>query len=1058
MKSAKLFSIGLIIVAMSSFCAGSRAGEAAPPDWENPRVIGRNKEPGHATLTPYPDAQSAMKHDPITPDSPFIMSLNGLWKFNWVKRPEERPVDFYRMDYDVSGWKEISVPSNWEMQGYGTPIYTNVTYPFKKDAPRVMGEPDDKTWTAYTERNPVGSYRRTFTLPDSWNSRQTFIVFDGVNSAFYLWINGEPAGYSEDSRLPAEFNITKFLHPGVNTVAAEVYRWCDGSYLEDQDFWRMSGIFRDVTLVSRAPVFIRDFFVRTPLDAEYRDAQLVVKAKVRNDSARDAPSVVELSLFDDAGKPVFNAIAASATVPAGQEAVLDFKQPVENPKKWSAEEPNLYRIILTLKDASGAVVEAVPANVGFRQIEIKDGKILFNGKHIYFKGANRHEIDPDRGQAIGVDYMIADIKLLKRYNFNAVRTSHYPNHPKWYDLCDIYGIYLVDEANLESHGYGGTEFQLIATSGDFKEAHVDRVRRMIERDKNHPSIAIFSMGNEAGVGFNFKEAYKSAKKSYPGFIIIYDRDYDGQYSDVLTNMYLKPWEIIPFWKQWGKGRPFFQVEYEHAMGNSEGNFQEYWDVFEANPGMHGAFIWDWVDQGLRKRTPDGREYWAYGGDFGDKPNDGNFVCNGVIAPDRTVHPTIYAPKKAYQNIKVEPVDLKAGRVLIRNKHLFRDLSSVTAKWQLDENGVTIQSGELPNFDVPPGEAKEYTIPIKQPELKPGAEYLLKVSFVLAQDTPWAEKGWEIAFDQFEVPYEKPSAPKIDINLSPVTLEETEDAFIVKGVVFTVTIGRKSGAIEDYEYNGRKLIASPLIPNFWRPPTDNDRGNGMPSRQGIWRDAGQKRRVTSVKAEQIDSKTVRITASAQIINGIGRIKSVYVVYGDGRITIANDLTVSDKMGPVVMDMPRIGMQMSIPGEFRNVNWYGRGPEENYWDRKDGYAIGIYSAKVDDMNYEYTEPGESGNRTDVRWVTFTDADGFGLRAEGAPLINFSAWPYRMESLEAGYRHYVEVPRTSDVTVNLDYQQMGVGGDDSWGALPHDKYRLFPGEYNYWFVIMPVVPLYY
>jgi beta-galactosidase len=1052
MKSRCIFTIGLIAAALCVFCAGSRASDETMPDWENPRVIGRNKEPGHASLVPYPAARAALKADILAPDSPFIMSLNGNWKFNWVKRPEERPVDFYKMDYDVSGWKDISVPSNWEMRGYGTPIYSNATYPFKKDAPRVMGEPDDKSWTAYIERNPVGSYRRTFKLPAAWNGRQTFIVFEGVNSAFYLWINGEQVGYSEDSRLPAEFNISKYLHPGENTIATEVYRWCDGSYLEDQDFWRMSGIFRDVTLYSRAPVFIRDFFIRTPLDAEYRNADLVVKAKIKNNSEKDVSVSVELSLFNDNGKQVFNAVGASASAVAGQEAEINFSQHVVNPKKWSAEEPNLYRLVLTLKDSSGAEIEAIPANVGFRQIEIKNGIILFNGKHIYFKGVNRHEIDPDRGQAVSVEYMIKDVKLLKKYNFNAVRTSHYPNQPIWYDLCDKYGIYLVDEANIESHGYGSTSFQLIATSKDFKDAHVARVTRMIERDKNHPSIAIFSMGNEAGVGFNFKDAYKAAKKNYPEFIIIYDRDYDGQYSDVLTNMYLKPWEMIPFWKQWGKGRPFFQVEYEHAMGNSEGNFQEYWDVFEANPGMHGAFIWDWVDQGLRKKTADGRQYWAYGGDFGDKPNDGNFVCNGVIASDRTVHPSIYAPKKAYQNIKVEPVDLKEGRVLIRNKYLFRDLSFVTAKWRLDENGVAIQSGEIAKLDVPPGEAREYAIPIEAPELKPAAEYLLKVYFTLAQDMPWAEKGYEVAFDQFAMPYDAPPRQETGRQFAEVALEENESNITVKGKDFTVAIGKKSGAIESYEYKDRKLIESPLIPNFWRPPTDNDRGNGMPVRQGIWRDAGQNRRVTSVKAEQVDKGTVRIAVSAQLLKGVGKIRIIYTATGDGRIEIANQLSVSDKMGPVVPDMPRIGMQMSMPGGFRNVSWYGRGPEENYWDRKEGYAVGIYSGKVDDMNYEYVEPGESGNRTDVRWVAFTDSDGFGLRAEGEPLINFSAWPYKMESLDAGYRHYTEVPREKNVTVNLDYQQMGVGGDDSWGALPHEKYRLMPGEYKYKFVIMP------
>lgn len=1043
----------LAIILSLFFAFPARAAEKpSVPDWENPRMIGRNKELAHATITPYPTAAAARKADLVSPVSPLVMSLNGKWKFNWVKEPSLRPLDFYKPGYSVAKWREITVPSNWEMQGYGTPIFTNITYPFKMDQPRVMGEPD-KSWTAYSQRNPVGSYRRDFTLPASWDGRQIFINFDGVNSAFYLWINGQQAGYSEDSRLPAEFNITKYLKPGKNVIAAEVYRWCDGSYLEDQDFWRMSGIFRDVTLVSRPSVFIRDHFAQTPLDAQYKDASLKLSINVNNSNPAPAKFTVAASLYDSSGKPVFENLSSSVAEaqPAG-EATLTLETKVAAPKKWSAETPNLYRLVLTLKDANGKTLESIPANIGFRSSEIKDGEILFNGKHIYFKGVNRHETDPDLGQAITKDSMIKDILLMKQNNINAVRTSHYPNQPVWYALCDKYGVYLIDEANIESHGYGSSMMQPIATHPDYADAHISRVTRMIERDKNYPSIVMFSMGNEAGYGPNFKKAYNAAKKAYPGFIVMYDRDIPGAYSDVVSDMYLKPAEMLPFYNIRARGRPFFQVEYAHSMGNGDGNLQEYWDVFESNRHMHGGFIWDWVDQGLRKKTAVGRQYWAYGGDYGDKPNDGNSVCDGLIAPDRTVHPAIYEVKKIYQEIKAEPLEIEKGVVRIRNKYLFRNLSFVTANWTLQENGLPVQSGILPPLDINPGESKEYVVPFKNPVPKPGAEYYLKISFTLAEDAPWAKRGYEIAWDQFKLPFYAPPE-EVMAKLPGVNLDETADAYKISSILFELTIGKKSGAIESYKYHGRELIASPLIPNFWRPPTDNDRGNGMPQRQAAWREAGQKRTVISVTAPNRGGN-VNIEVSASMLNGLATLKTEYEITGDGRIQITNRLKVAENMGPLAPGIPRIGMQMEIPGQYRNVKWYGRGPQENYWDRQDGYPVGLYTAKVNDMNYQYSEPQESGNRTDVRWFEITDSKGNGLRVQcEATFLNFSAWPYKMYSLDAGHLHPSDVPLEKNVTLNIDYRQQGVGGDDSWGALPHKQYTLPPGEYDYSFSLSPL-----
>ncbi|HEV2762122.1 MAG TPA: glycoside hydrolase family 2 TIM barrel-domain containing protein, partial [Pyrinomonadaceae bacterium] len=574
----------LLLAALAAPAGGQEPSPA--PEWEDPRVFNVNKEPAHATLTPYPDEQSALRGGTRT--SPFVRSLNGAWKFHWVATPAERPKEFYRPEFDASGWREIRVPSNWEMEGYGTPIYLNILYPFKMDAPRVTAEPPSD-WTAYKERNPVGSYRRTFQVPAEWAGRRVFLVFGGVSSAFYVWVNGERVGYSEDSRLPSEFDITRHLKPGENLLAVEVYRWSDGSYLEDQDFWRLSGIFRDVQLVSRAHTYVRDFYSRTALDAAYRDAVLRLKVELKNSGPQDEAVSVEAKLLDARGRPVFRTLSKAATAPRESSAVVEFSRPVANPLKWSAEEPNLYTLVLTLKDARGRVLEVVPWRLGFRTSEIRDGQILVNGRPAVIKGVNRHEHDPDLGQVVTTERMVQDIKLMKQHNLNAVRTSHYPNVPEWYELCDRYGLYVVDEANIESHGYGANEVQRVSDGEDFTDAHVARVRGAVERDKNHPSIFAFSMGNEAGVGRNFEAARAWVKAHYPEFVLVYEAG-ASVHSDAFNPMYTKPQDLISQWEKHGRGRPHFLIEYAHAMGNSVGNLQEYWAVIESQPQMHGGFI------------------------------------------------------------------------------------------------------------------------------------------------------------------------------------------------------------------------------------------------------------------------------------------------------------------------------------------------------------------------------------------------------------------------------------------------------------------------------------
>lgn len=1016
------------------------------PDWENPRMLGYNREPGHATVVPYPNPAAAMKFR--SAPSPYSVSLNGNWKFHWAKDPDGRLVYFYKPDYDVSGWKEIPVPSEWEMEGYGTPIYTNIIYPFKRNAPVVTDEPDDHTWTAYKDRDPVGSYRRTFTVPAEWKGRETYLAFDGVYSAYYVWLNGEKIGFAKDSRMRSEFDVTRYLKPGENTLAVEVYRWSDGSYMEDQDMWRMSGIYRDVSLISRPLVSLFDYQVQTPFDANYQNATFKLNATVRNLGKQSQAVSVSADLYDADGKPVFRNLEVKGAAPAGGEVALQASRAITNPKKWSAEFPNLYTLILTLK-GGGKVIESVPQRLGFRQSEIKNGTILFNGKVLRIKGTNRHEFDPDTGQRVSREHMIQDITLMKQNNINAVRTSHYPNEVQWYDLCDELGLYVLDEANIESHGYGKDEPQRISTGEDFADAHLDRIRRTIERDKNHASIFIFSMGNEAGVGENFERARAWVKEHHPEFILDYEPGH-SVHGDSLTPMYTTAPDIPWYYKEYGRGRPMFMVEYAHAMGNSTGDFQEYWDIFNTNPHIQGGFIWDWIDQGLRKKGANGKEFWAYGGDYADKPNDGNFCTNGLVLPDRTPHPGLTEVKHSYQSIKVEPVDAASGKIRVHNTYLFQDLSFVTGTWELLENGMKIQSGSVPPLTTEPGQDQEVTLSLSQVSPKPGAEYFLNVTFALANDTPWAKKGHLLAWDQLPVALQVPEAAAFAPGSGPeLKVDDSAAAITVSNDQVMVRVGKQTGAIEAYDFKGKHLLSG-FAPNYWRAPTDNDRGDHMPERQKMWREAAADRVMGTITTERVSPSEVRITATSMVPAGVSTQTNVYTVFSDGEVEVESAYEPGHLQ---TTDLPRFGMQGTVPGDLRTVKWYGRGPEENYWDRRLGSPVGIYSSTVDKLWFPYIEPQETGNRTGIRWVTFTDAQGNGLKATGLPHISFSAWPFPMSELEQA-KHPSEINFAKDVTINLDYRQMGVAGDNSWGALPHREFTLPPAKYDYKFRLSPLV----
>ncbi len=1019
------------------------------PDWENPDVVGINKEPGHCTLVPYSDIETAIKAERNA--SRFYKSLNGNWKFHWVRKPADRPRDFYKPEYNVSTWDEIPVPSNWQMHGYGIPIYLNVPYPFPPNPPYI---PHDY--------NPVSSYRKGFTISEEWKDRQIFLHFDGVKSAFYVWVNGQKVGYSQDSMTPAEFNITKYLKSGENILAVEVYRWSDGSYLEDQDMWRLSGIYRNVYLFATPQVHIRDFFIRTDLDDHYIDANLMIRPKLTNYTNSELKGwTVEAQLYDPETKPVLaQPLSRSASSIINEEypqrdnvkfALLEAK--VSNPQKWSAETPRLYTFVLTLKDAAGQVVEIVSCRIGFREIEIKDGQLFVNGKSIKLFGVNRHEHDPDHGRAIPVTRMIQDIKLLKQHNINAVRTSHYPDDPTWYDLCDQYGIYLIDEANLESHGLKG----YLSNVAGWHNAFVERAIRMVERDKNHPSVIFWSLGNETGCGPNHAAMSAWIKEYDPTRPIHYEGaagdPVDYPYVDMISRMYARIPEIIRLATDPIDDRPMVLCEYAHAMGNSVGNLKEYWDAIRSHKRLIGGFIWDWADQGLRKKSPEGKEFWAYGGDFGDKPNDGNFCCNGLVQPDRKPNPSLYEVKKVYQRIHVLPVDILSGKYRIYNEYDFLDLDIADIKCELIADGRVIKKGTLPELSLPAGAQRNIQVNFEKPEFQPGAEYWIKIVFTLAADTSWAKRGHILAWDQFKIPFDVPPTPVVDPNTIPsLTLKEDSQKIVVSGDDFELMFGKDSGALESFDFNGKQLIASALVPNFWRVPIDNDEGNDMPKRLGVWRNVVPNRTINTINAEQIKPQIVRVTTEASIPVGTNSTqKIIYTVYGNGDIITDSTFT---PVGDNLPDLPRFGMQMTVPGRFNKLTWLGRGPHETYWDRKIGAAFGLYSGHVNEHVHRYVRPQENGNKSDVRWMALTDREGVGLVVVGMPTIDVSAWPFTMQDLEKA-KHIHELPQRDTITVNLDYKQMGVGGDDSWGARTHPEYTLPAKSYHYRLRLMPYAP---
>lgn len=1026
-----LLRLGIILVlTLTSVNTTLQATEKAN-DWGNPEIFGQNKEPAHVTLVPYTDAKTALKGERAK--SPYFKLLNGIWKFKWVRKPADRPKDFFKEDFDISKWDDILVPSNWQMKGYGIPIYTNVKEPWSVERAIPPHIPHDY--------NPVGSYKRKFTIPPNWEGREVFLVFEGVKSAFYVWVNGKKIGYSQGSMTPAEFNITPYIHPGINTLAVQVYRWSDGSYLEDQDMWRFSGIYRDVYLFSTSTLHIRDFWARTDLDKEYRDAVLKVRVKVKNYSEESLQNYrIEAMLFNAWNKRVFRSpIARSVKIEKREEAVLELEKEVKNPMKWSAEHPYLYTLLLTLKDSNGKTIEVESNRIGFRKVELKDGQMLVNGVPILIKGVNRHEHDPDYGRAIPFERMIQDIKLMKQFNINAVRTSHYPDDPKWLALCDKYGIYLYSDANIESHAF----WDKFTKDPKWKPAFMDRCISMVERDKNHPCVIVWSLGNEAGFGPNHVAMSEWIHKNDPTRLVGYRTAGNDPSVDITSCGYPKINKLIEIARS-EDNRPFLMEEYAHSMGNSTGNLKEYWDVIEKYKRLQGGFIWDWVDQGIRRKTKEGEEWWAYGGDFGDEPNDGNFCINGLIFPDRRIHPAMWEVKKVYQPLKVKPVDLIAGKVRIINECNFTNLNEINVFWKLLADDKVLKKGVLPKLDIAPRKSKVITIPFGKPKLMPGVEYWLTISFKLPMKTPWAAKGHGVAWEQFKVPFEAPAKPVLDFTKMPkLKLTQSNEKIIVEGQDFNVVFDKKEGAITSFSYKGEELFKRGPILNVWRAPTDNDDRKLL--RQ--WKKASfhqLSHEVEDIKVERINPQAVRISiwtfVSAHGKTTGFKYEGVYTIYGSGDVIIENRILPVGELPP----LPRIGLQMTMPGEYNNFTWYGCGPHETYCDRRTGARVGVYSGTVDEQYVPYIMPQENGNKTDVRWVALTNDKGIGLLAVGMPLLNVSAHHFTTEDLTKA-KHTYELRRRDDITLNLDYKQCGLGnGSCGPGTLP--QYLIQPKELRY------------
>ena len=1006
-------------------------------EWKNPEINAVNRAPMHTNYFAYSSSEEAAKAD--KENSSNFMTLNGIWKFNWVKNADARPTDFYRTDYNDKGWGQMKVPGVWEMNGYGDPIYVNVGYAwrsqYKNNPPYVP-----------IENNHVGSYRKEIIIPAEWSEKEIVAHFGSVTSNMYLWVNGKYVGYSEDSKLEAEFNLTKYLKPGKNLIAFQVFRWCDGTYLEDQDFFRYSGVGRNCYLYSRNKKYIQDIRVTPDLDSNYTNGTLNVALNL------NGSGTVELNLTDPAGKSV-----ATAQVNGnGQKSVV---MDVSNPEKWTAETPNLYTLTATLKNGSNTL-EVIPVKVGFRKIELKGGQILVNGQPVLFKGADRHEMDPDGGYVVSRERMLQDILRMKQLNINAVRTCHYPDDNLWYDLCDQYGIYVVAEANIESHGMGYGK-ETLAKNPSYKKAHMERNQRNVQRGYNHPSIIFWSLGNEAGYGPNFEQCYTWIKNEDKTRAVQYEQAGTNEFTDIFCPMYYD-YDACKKYSEGNIDKPLIQCEYAHAMGNSQGGFKEYWDLIRKYPKYQGGFIWDFVDQSNHWKNKDGIDIYGYGGDFNKyDASDNNFNDNGLISPDRRPNPHAHEVGYFYQSIWTTPGDLSKGEIKVYNENFFRDLSAYYMEWQLLANGEVMQTGVVQDLNVAPQQTATLKLNLNTEKICPCKELLLNVTYKLKAAETLMPAGSTVAYDQLTIrPYtakalelKNQKASNLDI-VVPVIKDNDHNYLIVEGENFIIEFNKHNGYLSRYEADGMQLLnpGAQLTPNFWRAPTDNDYGAGLQHRYAVWKNPGLK--LTSLK-QSIENEQAIVQAEYEMKAVKGKLFLTYVINNEGAVKVTQKMEAGKE--EKVSDMFRFGMQMQMPENFNEVEYYGRGPVENYADRNHSTLIGKYRQTVAEQFYPYIRPQETGTKTDLRWWRVLNISGNGLQFVGDAPFSASALNYSIESLDDGVqkdqRHSPEVAKAPFTNLCIDKVQMGLGCVNSWGTLPLEKYRVPYQDYEFSFILTPV-----
>lgn len=1012
--------------------------------WENPQIIDEGKEPARANFYPYSNQAQVMEDNKW--NSPFIYSLNGRWKFSFAENVALRNPDFYKTEFDDEFWKNIQVPGSWETQGFGVPIYVNHEYLFDVNPP-------------YVNNNdlPIGSYRTWFEVPETFNDKEIILHFASIAGAATIYVNGQKVGYSKVSKTSAEFNITSFLKKGRNLLALEVFKWSDASYIEDQDMWRLTGIERDVMLIARSKVSIEDFFVNGDLDENYVNGILDVDATIRNFNTQQSGNYqLNISLLDENNKQIVTKTLDVASISRKGNKKVSFKENINNPQKWSAEHPNLYTLYFELKDASGNIIERTGCKTGFRKMEMKNKQLLINGQPIIIKGVNLHEFHEVYGHYVDEKTSFLDIKLMKQNNINAIRTCHYPQNSEIYKLCDKYGLYILDEANIESHGLDGFDKSRHPSfNKDWEGQHLDRTIRMFERDKNHACVIGWSLGNESDFGPNFEVTYNWLKQNDKAKRPVQnERARELPYTDIVAPMYMGNETLSGYAEREDITRPLILCEYAHAMGNSTGNFQEYWDVIMKYPSLQGGFIWEWLDHGVQAFNPLGQKYWIYGGDAGGHrwKHDENFCADGLVNPDRYPHPGLNEVKKVYQPVWIKAIDMNKGAVKFINNNLFTDLSIYNYQWELFKNGVSVGKE---SFSISGKPIAEQDVTLKLPPINIASreEYFLIIKVLSKEGDDLIPAGHIVASEQLSFP----SNNYFTESLNPSGTLKVEK--ISSGLKFTSgniegLIGLADGLLHKYSNNGKLLLTTAPIPNFWRAPIDNDFGSSTQMNHNVWRTAGDEKSLTKIDIKEQTPAGQEIVVNYNLKYIDVPYQVTYFIYNDGTLKITANMDLSGKRMP---DLLRYGMKMEIPVAFENVSYYGRGPWENYIDRNTSSFIGNYSCKVEELKFDYIRPQENGYRTDVRTVSFTDKSGEGVEfiGFGAPICFNARYNYDEDfdpGLTKKQQHSIDVHKRDILAVNIDWKQMGVGGNNSWGARPLRQYRLSDKQFSYSYLIKP------